>query len=77
MSTNSQPQVKRDAVTFIKSYWLPIVLAILAVIFIVTNTDRTDLTIVWFTITTPLWLTLTVTVLVGFIVGWFVGRRKP
>ncbi|MEZ5211533.1 LapA family protein [Gordonia sp. (in: high G+C Gram-positive bacteria)] len=65
----------RDIGVFVKRFWLPIILVILAIIFIATNTNDTPLTIGWVTINSPLWLTITVTVIVGFVIGWFVGRR--
>lgn len=64
-----------DAATFVKAYWLPIVLVILAIIFIATNTESATFNIGWVAITQPLWLLLTVTVLVGLVIGWFAGRR--
>ncbi|MFZ2511505.1 MAG: LapA family protein [Gordonia sp. (in: high G+C Gram-positive bacteria)] len=63
------------AVTFLKRFWLPIVLVILAIIFIVTNTEDATFNIGWVRITQPLWLLLTITLLVGLVIGWFVGRR--
>ncbi|GAC57315.1 hypothetical protein GOHSU_18_00700 [Gordonia hirsuta DSM 44140 = NBRC 16056] len=68
-------RAKGDIVTFLRRFWLPIVLLILAIIFIATNTNDTPLTLGWVTVTAPLWLTVTVTLVVGFIIGWFVGRR--
>lgn len=66
----------RNAAAFVKAYWLPIVLVVLAIVFIATNTADTTFNIGWVSITQPLWLLLTVTVLVGFVIGWFVGRRS-
>lgn len=63
--------------TFLKRFWLPIVLVIVAIVFIVTNTEDATFNIAWIRITQPLWLLLTITVLVGLIIGWFVGRRRP
>ena len=64
------------ALTFLKRFWLPIILVILAIVFIVTNTEDATFNIGWIRITQPLWLLLTVTVLVGFVIGWFVGPRR-
>ena len=64
-----------DVLTFAKRYWLPILLVIVAIIFIATNTNTTKFTIGWVDIQAPLWLMLTVTALVGFVIGWFTGRR--
>ena len=67
--------VSKDAMYFLKAYWLPLLLVILAIIFIATNTNSTTFTVFWVNITQPLWMLLTGTVIVGFIIGWFVGRR--
>ena len=52
------------------------VLVIVAIVFIATNTNRVTFTVFWVDISQPLWMLLTVTVLVGFVIGWFVGRRR-
>ena len=49
--------------------WIAIVLAVLAIIFIVQNHHRVDINILMVTITSPLWLVL----LVIFVVGWLAG----
>ncbi|MFT4088195.1 MAG: LapA family protein [Gordonia sp. (in: high G+C Gram-positive bacteria)] len=74
--TPAQKSGGSDVLAFIKSFWLPILLVVVAIIFISTNTNRTDFTVLWVTINAPLWLMLTITVLVGFVAGWFVGRRR-
>lgn len=75
-SPAGSPPVAKDIGTFVKSYWLPIVLVIVAIVFIATNTNRVTFTVFWVDISQPLWMLLTVTVLVGFVIGWFVGRRR-
>ena len=49
--------------------WIAIVLAVLAIIFIVQNHHRVDINILMVTITSPLWLVL----LIIFVVGWLAG----
>ncbi|QRY64038.1 LapA family protein [Gordonia sp. PDNC005] len=45
-------------------------------IFIATNTDSAQFTALWWNLDAPLWLMLAVVTLIGFVVGWFVGRRS-
>ncbi|GEE02732.1 hypothetical protein nbrc107696_31780 [Gordonia spumicola] len=71
MSTNTN----HDASTFLKQYWLPILIGVVAVVFIARNTENAQFTVFWWNIDGPLWLLLTVVTLVGFVGGWFVGRR--
>ena len=49
--------------------WIAIVLAVLAIIFIVQNHHRVDINILMVTITSPLWLVL----LIIFVMGWLAG----
>ena len=49
--------------------WVAIVLAVLAIIFIVQNHHRVDINILMVTITSPMWLVL----LIIFVVGWLAG----
>ena len=70
-----QKSAGRDVLSFVKRFWLPIVLLILAIIFIATNTNSYDFTIGWIHVNAPMWLMTVILVLVGFIIGWFVGRR--
>ncbi|WP_354637821.1 LapA family protein [Kitasatospora camelliae] len=52
------------------------ILAILAVWFIAANTDSVSITLWVATVTLPLWVVLTVTLLVGAVIGIFVARRR-
>lgn len=72
---SASKSVGRDIVTFLKRFWLPIVLLILAIWFIVTNTNTYPFTIGWINVEAPVWLMTAIFVLVGFVIGWFVGRR--
>ena len=51
-----------------------LVLALVIVIF--QNTGDTKLQILFFDVTWPLWLLLTVFAAVAFIAGWFAGRMR-
>jgi len=51
-------------------------LAGLAIWFIAVNTDSVEITLWVADVTLPLWLVLTVTMLVGVVIGFFVARRR-
>ncbi|GAA2743296.1 MULTISPECIES: lipopolysaccharide assembly protein LapA domain-containing protein [Kitasatospora] len=54
------------------------VLAVIAVWFIAANTESVEVTLWVASVTLPLWLVLTVTLLVGAALGWLIAsRRKP
>lgn len=59
----------------LKNYWLPILLVVLVVIFIFQNTHDATLHFLMFTLTMPEWLSFTIVLLVGLVVGWFLGGR--
>ncbi|WP_405013953.1 lipopolysaccharide assembly protein LapA domain-containing protein [Kitasatospora sp. NBC_01539] len=52
------------------------VLAVLAVWFIAANTGSVEVRLWIPTVTLPLWLVLTVTLLVGMVIGFFAARRR-
>lgn len=57
--------------------WLALVLVVLAAIFIFQNTASTTVQLFGVSIQTPLWFTLLVVFVIGWIAGWLSGRRKP
>lgn len=66
-----------DAVVgFLKARWLPILLTVLAVVFIAQNRGDTRVQFLWLHLTWPLWLTLTLVTVVGVVIGYFVARRR-
>ncbi|MFF0454104.1 LapA family protein [Nocardia africana] len=56
--------------------WVAIVLAVLAVIFVVQNHHRVDINILSVTISSPMWLVLLIMFLVGWIVGLLTRRSR-
>ncbi|MFE2724775.1 LapA family protein [Kitasatospora sp. NPDC059327] len=52
------------------------VLAVLAVWFIAANTGSVSITLWVTSVTLPLWVVLTVTLLTGMVIGYFVARRR-
>ncbi|HME48586.1 DUF1049 domain-containing protein [Mycobacterium sp.] len=57
-------------------YWVIIVLAALAVIFIAQNRDRHPIHLLWVTVESPMWLVLTVIFVAGMLVGLLLRRRR-
>ncbi len=57
-------------------YWVIIVLAVLAVIFIAQNRDRHPVHLLWVTVESPTWLMLTAIFVAGALVGLLLRRRR-
>jgi lipopolysaccharide assembly protein A len=68
---------KDRILSFLKTHWVPILLVILASVFIAENRYSTTIELFWLRITSPLWLILLVLFAVGFAAGRLSGRRKP
>ncbi|KZF06309.1 MAG: LapA family protein [Rhodococcus sp. (in: high G+C Gram-positive bacteria)] len=68
---------KDRILSFLKTHWVPILLVILAAVFIAENRYSTTIELFWLRITSPLWLILLVLFAVGFAAGRLSGRRKP
>lgn len=64
------------ALGLLKTHWIPVVLVILAVVFIAENRYRTTIELFWLEVTSPLWLILLVLFAVGFAAGRLSARRK-
>lgn len=60
---------------FIRHRWQAIVLAVVAVLFIVQNRNDTKVKFLWMDLISPMWLTLTAVTLVGVALGVFLSRR--
>lgn len=67
---------KDRALGVLKTHWAPILLVILAVVFIAENRYSTTIELFWLKITSPLWLILLVLFAVGFAAGRLSARRK-
>ncbi|MBV9090456.1 MAG: DUF1049 domain-containing protein [Mycobacteriaceae bacterium] len=57
-------------------YWVVFVLAALAAIFIVQNTGRHQVHLLWVTVESRTWLMLTVIFVAGVLVGLLLRRRR-
>lgn len=63
-----------------KSWWttrriVALVLLILAVVFVVENRDLTEIRLLIPVVLMPLWAALTITLVIGLLVGFTLGRR--
>lgn len=66
----------RRARGFALRYWVALILVTLAAIFIAQNRDRPRVHILWITVESPMWFILTAMLVVGFLVGLLLGRRR-
>ena len=53
---------------------IAVLLALGLLAFVVQNTNRVDLNWLFFGFSAPLWLMIAGVGIVGFVIGWFVGR---
>lgn len=79
VTASKSPSFGRDVARFLARYWLPLLVLVLAVIFIAQNTTRTTVHFLMFSVTTPMWVMLLIVVIAGIVIGWFArryGRRR-
>lgn len=78
-SSSSKPASQTSSTSFAtlaKRYWLPTLLVVLAVIFIVQNTNDIGIHLFNRTLQAPAWIVYTVLVLGGVVIGAFAQRRR-
>ncbi|WP_281858493.1 hypothetical protein [Salana multivorans] len=77
-STSSTRAAGDDATvgTYVKKYWFPALLTILAIVFIVVNSDDIRVNLIAVQVTAPAWLVYAILVVVGWIIGWFGHQRS-
>jgi lipopolysaccharide assembly protein A len=63
-------------VGFLLGRWIPIALAVVAAVFIGQNRNRVSIDLLWMQLSAPLWLILTVAVLVGILIAASGSRRR-
>ena len=54
----------------------PVLLVVVALLFVVQNTEQTSFDFLWFQFEWPLWVMLVVFALVGAAISWFLARRR-
>jgi uncharacterized integral membrane protein len=67
---------ENDPVDLVRRYWLPVVLIVVGVLFVVQNTARTQFNFLWFEFDWPLWIMLVVFAAIGAVIAWAVGLRR-
>jgi uncharacterized integral membrane protein len=75
---NADPEASTDtdALDLVRRLWLPVLLVVAAVLFIVQNTAQTRFNFLWFEFEWPLWIMLVVFAAIGAVVAWAVGMRR-
>lgn len=53
-----------------------IVIALLVVVFIAINRDQVELSLLFFTLNTSLWVALTIAAVGGLLAGFLIGRKR-
>lgn len=59
-----------------RNQWIAIVLTVLAVVFVATNRHRVDIQFLLLTISSPMWLVLLATFVVGWLTGLLTRRSR-
>ncbi|MET0995843.1 MAG: lipopolysaccharide assembly protein LapA domain-containing protein [Mycobacterium sp.] len=72
----AQPQAGGRVRRFALRYWVAMVLAALAAIFVAQNRDRVSVHVLWVTVDSPMWFILVIIFLVGILIGLLLHRRR-
>jgi lipopolysaccharide assembly protein A len=70
------PQKRNLIARILAAQWLPIILLVLAVVFIAQNRARISINLFWAHLESPLWFILVITIVVGLIIGLLTARRR-
>ncbi|WP_244882938.1 MmpS family protein [Gordonia desulfuricans] len=60
----------------LKRFWLPLILVVVAIIFIVQNREKVSVNFLFLSISSWQWLIYTIIALCGLIAGWILGRNS-
>ena len=64
------------AVRFALHNWIPIILVALTAVFIGQNRDTQRVHLLWMTVESPMWLLLSLMLLIGIVVGALLNRHR-
>ncbi len=56
--------------------WIGVVIVILVAVFIASNTEDANVSLLFVDMTMSLWVSLTIAAVLGFVAGWLIGRRR-
>ena len=77
MANDTTPRDRNRFVGYVVGRWVPILLIVLAVVFVAQNRDRVSIDLFWLQVSAPLWLILLVAVLAGVLIGVLTRRGRP
>jgi lipopolysaccharide assembly protein A len=69
-------QKRNPVARILAAQWLPLILLVLAVVFIAQNRARISINLFWAHLESPLWFILVITIVVGLIIGLLTARRR-
>ena len=72
----ARPQSGGPVRRFALRYWVALILAALAAIFVAQNRDRVGVHVLWMTLESPLWFILVIIFFVGILIGLLLRRRR-
>ena len=72
----AQPQAGGRVRRFALRYWVALILAALAAIFVAQNRDRVGVHVLWVTLESPMWFILVIIFFVGILIGLLLRRRR-
>jgi len=76
MSEPTTTQGESSVVTFLKQRWFALLILVLVIVLIAANTQDAPIDLVFTTLTAPLWLVLTITLVLGILIGWILKTRR-
>ena len=74
---DTTPRDRHRFLSYVVGRWVPILLIVLAVVFVTQNRDRVSIDLFWLQVSAPLWLILLVAVLAGVLIGVLSKRGRP
>jgi len=79
MNSEGKPQPvdeKGGAAENLKRFGPVGILAVVALLFILQNTDKAHFEFLWYDLDWPMWVMLALTLVIGFFIGWFTHLRR-
>jgi uncharacterized integral membrane protein len=76
-STSSLAKRKsKQAARYAAAHWLAVILTVVAIVFVVQNRQHISIDFFWANVTSPMWLVLLITAVVGVAIGFLISRRR-
>jgi len=76
MSDPTTTQGESSVVTFLKQRWFALLILVLVIVVIAANTQEAEIDLVVTTLTAPVWLVLSITLVLGILIGWILKTRR-